>query len=123
MTIDQIIRLLEAGYTKEEITKLDSPATHTVPPAPEDKDPVPEPKEKDPDPEPEAPAKPAAPAAPAATEQDTIREALNNMTKTLSALSIRSSNIPGGDTKPETGESILADIINPRTGEIINKEK
>lgn len=119
MTLDQIIRLLDAGYTKEEITKLDSPA-NIVPPKPEAKDPVPEPKEKDPDPEPEAPS---APAAPAATEQDKILEALNNMTKTLSALSIRSSNIPGGDTKPETGESILADIINPRTGEIINKEK
>lgn len=99
MTLDELITLTKAGYTKEEIQAMTTPAAPETPAQP-----------ADPEPEtPAAPEKPAEPAAPA-QNQDTILEALNRLTN-----SIINHNINGTVTQPavRTPEDALAEIIAP----------
>ena len=104
MTMQEILTLVEAGYTKEDIEKMEAPA------AP---DPAPTP-----DPEPAAPV-PApdpilAPAAPADNEP-TMRDLMQSMAKLTSAIqanAIAQSVVPGGNQGP-TAEDAIAQIIRP----------
>ena len=102
MTMREILTLVAAGYTKEDIEKMEAPAA----PAPT------------PDPEPAAPA-PAldpvpAPAAPADNEP-TMRDLMQSMAKLTSAIqanAIAQSVVPGGNQGP-TAEDAIAQIIRP----------
>lgn len=95
MKYEEIIKLLEAGYSREEIMAMkDEPA-----PAP---DPEPEPE---PDPEP----KPAAEIT--AEIMDEVKSMFSEMKKELTAMNIMYSHQDGEDVK--TGEDVLANIINP----------
>lgn len=94
MNYGEIIKLLDAGYTREEILAMDAPAPT--------------------DPEP-APADPA-PADPAPTESDQLTTAIQElkgafaeMRKEITAMNIMSSRQPD----PKTPEDIIANIINP----------
>lgn len=101
MELEQIITLINAGYTKDEIQAFEKPA-------------VPEPEK-----EPEAPETKEAPAAkeesapaPAATPgNDQILQALNRLTdaimkKNLNVTTAQSSS-------PQTTQDILAKVITP----------
>ena len=106
MTMQEILTLVAAGYTKEDIEKMQAPAAPdsvTVP-----------------DPEPAAPA-PApvpdpAPAAPApADNEPTMRDLMQSMAKLTSAIqanAIAQSVVPGGNQGP-TAEDAIAQIIRP----------
>lgn len=108
MKVDEILKLIDAGYTKADIDAM------TAEPAAE-----PEPAQTA---EPEtAPAQTAEPAAPApaqapvaepaqASGQDQILDALNRLTNT-----IIKSNINATVTQPaeRTPEDALAEIISP----------
>ena len=107
MKSDEILKLLDAGFTKEEILKIDGVITDEkkADPEPEKKaDPEPEPEKKaDPEPEPQD-----------TKQQDMLQfiaEQFEKMTK-----SIQESNIINSDNKKienKSAEQTLADIIAP----------
>ena len=89
MTIDDIIALCRAGYTKDDLAKLvtlDNAA-------------------------PAAPAAPAALTAPAAPAQDAdgIIAAINALGAQIKTMNIAATEQP----KPQTAEDVLANIIMP----------
>ena len=94
MKYEEIIKLLDAGYSRDEILAMkEEPA-----PAP-DPEPIPD------DPEP-------APAPdPAADVMKEMKEMFAEMKKELTAMNILNSRQESDDVK--TGEDILASIINP----------
>ena len=97
MKYEEIIKLLDAGYTREEILEMDKPA-------PEDKkDPAPEDK-KDP-----APEDKKDPAPDMTGFMDDMRKMFSDLTKELVASNIMRSRIDGEDDN----EDIIAKIINP----------
>lgn len=97
MELEKIFKLIDAGYTKEEIQAFESHA--------------PEAPAADPEPEPEAPAADPEPApAPARQEQDQILAALNRLTD---AIMKKNLNVTTAEsTKPDTAD-ILAKVIAP----------
>ena len=118
MELIDIMALVKAGYTKEEIAQMETPGTPAPTPAPE---PV---KETAPTPEPtqvvEPPAQPVpvpqpVPAQPEA--QPTMAELMQSIAKLTSAVqanAIAQSVIPGGaNAQTPTAEDMLAEIIRP----------
>lgn len=119
MELTDIMALVKAGYTKDEIAQMEKPGTP---------DPVPlvEPvKEPAPTPEP-APAQVAEPVAvpapvpvpqPAQQEaQPTMAELMQSIAKLTSAVqanAIAQSVIPAGVSNPPSAEDTLAEIIRP----------
>ena len=104
MTLEQTITLLEAGYTKEEILALDTPASADPEPAPADPEPAPA------DPEP-APADPE----PAPAQSDALRDVLKELAavkvtlKGLQANNIRTAG--GGKEEPLTADKVISDFF------------
>lgn len=99
MTIDQILKLAELGYTKDEIQALNTPET----PAPA------QPAEPEPEPE-QAPAE--NPELLKLTEA--MRGYMESMQQTLrdiQSANIRNSSMPMQD--PDTVDTALAAIIQP----------
>lgn len=98
MKYEEIIKLLDAGYTREEILEMDKPAPEDKKdPAPEDKaDPAPEDK-KDPAPD-------------MAGMMEEMKTMFSDLTKELIASNIMRSRIDGEDDN----EDIIAKIINPK---------
>lgn len=89
MNYNEIIKLLDAGYTRDEILQMDA------------KEPEPAPE---PDPEPEPAPDPTAAIM---TE---VKEMFAEMRKELTAMNIMNSRMQDDHTEPE---DILANIINP----------
>lgn len=106
MEIKDIVALVNAGYTKSEISELLSSAASPEPsgPAetPADPAPVPEPVK--------AEAAPAAAAAPAVDNSEVL-SALKELTKTIQKNAILRDDLKL--VKPDTAEDILGKIINP----------
>ena len=102
MTMQEILTLVAAGYTKEDIEKMEAPA---APAAPEPAAPAPTP-----DPEPAAPA-PAAPAENEPTMSD-LMQSIAKLTSAIQANAIAQSVVPGGNQGP-TAEDAIAQIIRP----------
>lgn len=99
MKYEEIIKLLDAGYSREEILEMDKE------PAPEDKkDPAPEDKN---DPAPEDKKDPAPDMTGMMEEMKTM---FSDLTKELIASNILRSRIDGEDDN----EDIIAKIINPK---------
>ena len=99
MRYEEIIKLLDAGYSREEILEMDKE------PAPEDKkDPAPEDK-KDP-----APEDKKDPAPDMAGMMEEMKTMFSDLTKELIASNIMRSRIDGEDDN----EDIIAKIINPK---------
>ena len=99
MKYEEIIKLLDAGYSREEILEMDKE------PAPEDKkDPAPEDK-KDP-----APEDKKDPAPDMSDMMEEMKTMFSDLTKELIASNIMRSRQDGED--PE--EDIIAKIINPK---------
>ena len=106
MEIKDIVALVNAGYTKTEISELLSSAASPEPSgpaeAPADPAPVPEPVK--------AEAAPAAAAAPAVDNSEVL-SALKELTKTIQKNAILRDDLKL--VKPDTAEDILGKIINP----------
>lgn len=101
MKYEEIIKLLDAGYSREEILAMkEEPA-----PAPD-----PEPTPNDPEPTPADP-EPAPAPDPAADVMKEMKEMFAEMKKELTAMNILNSRQESDYVK--TGEDVLANIINP----------
>lgn len=114
MEMQDILKLVQAGYTKEDIDRMTAPVTDQEP------TPVPAPA-ADPAPAP-APAPAADPAAdpapaPAADPEPTMKDLMMSIAKLTSAIqanAIASSVIPGGpDGNQHAAEDAIASIIRP----------
>ena len=90
MTLEQTITLLEAGYTKEEILALDTPASADPEPAPADPEPAP-------------------------AQSDALRDVLKELAavkvtlKGLQANNIRTAG--GGKEEPLTADKVISDFF------------
>ena len=94
MKYEEIIKLLDAGYSRDEILAMkEEPA-----PAP---DPEPTPNDPEPTPAPD----------PAADVMKEMKEMFAEMKKELTAMNILNSRQESDEVR--TGEDILASIINP----------
>lgn len=109
MNPSEILELVRAGYTKDEINQMTAPAPVPVP------EPTPEPV---PDPEPQpapAPADPGPEPTPSEPEP-TIKDVLQGIAKLTSAIqanAIAQSIVPGGNPNAPRAEDALAEIIRP----------
>lgn len=93
MKYEEIIKLLDAGYSREEILKMDEPDPKDPDPK-DEKDPDPDDK-KDPD---------------MAGMMEEMKTMFSDLTKELIASNIMRSRIDGEDDN----EDIIAKIINPK---------
>lgn len=105
MNIESIIKLLDAGYTKDEIQQMtaqitggaaeESPAADTSPTVPE--------------PEPAVPS--ITPAPEASGTNDQLLKAINDLTKTIQSGAILNSVFNSENER--TSDAILASILRP----------
>ena len=93
MKYEEIIKLLDAGYSRDEILAMK-----------EEPEPAPDPKEPEPAPEPE-------PADITAGIMKEVKGMFAEMKKELTAMNIMNSRQESDEVR--TGEDILASIINP----------
>lgn len=95
MTLDQIIKLLDAGYTKADIEAMQAPAQPAAEPEPQKETPAPaaEPEEKKPESEP--------------VNSQMLQE-LRDLKKAVYAMNIMNSSQPG---QPESVDDILAKAL------------
>ena len=98
MKYEEIIRLLDAGYTREEILEMDTPDQ-------EEKKDTNQEEKKDPDQE-----EKKDPAPDMAGMMDEMKKMFSDLTKELVASNIMRSRIDGEDDN----EDIIAKIINPK---------
>ena len=91
MKYEEIIKLLDAGYSREEIIEMDK-------------------KEPEPTPEPEPEPEPT-PAPDMSGMMDEMKKMFSDLTKELTAANIMRSRIDGDD---DANEDIIAKIINPK---------
>ena len=89
MNYNEIIKLLDAGYSREEILQMDA----------KEPEPAPEPE---PEPEPES--------DPTAAIMAEVKDMFAEMRKELTAMNIMNSRL---QDEPNEPEDILANIINP----------
>lgn len=98
MTYKEILKLLEAGYTRDEINALHEEEINQPDPEPA------------PEPEPEKLAQPGLDA------QSAIAALLGKMDQKLTELqaaNILAMQQPGGDNKEKTPEDILGELMRP----------
>lgn len=98
MNIEQIIKLIDAGYTKEDIEKMNQPAS----------DPAPAPEAKQPDPaQPEQP-KPEEKKPESEPVNAQMLKELQDLKKAVFAMNIMQSSQPA---QPESVDDILAKAL------------
>lgn len=114
MDIQDVIKLVNAGFTKEEILAF---PLRSFPPQEQGGEPAapqapsPEPVEKEAPAPAEAPASAEA-AAPAATDNSAVLAALEKLTAVVQKQAIRSDALQ--PDKKLSAEDILAEVINPK---------
>ena len=91
MNYNEIIKLLDAGYSREEILQMDA-------------------KEPEPAPEPEPEPEPAPEPISTESIMAEVKEMFAEMRKELTAMNIMNSRLQDDHNEPE---DILANIINP----------
>ena len=96
MKYEEIIKLLDAGYSRDEILEMDKPAPEEKKEPEEKKDPAPEEK-KDPAPD-------------MAGMMDEMKKMFSDLTKEITASNILNSRLQGEDDN----EDLIAKIINPK---------
>lgn len=121
MTAQEILQLMQGGFTHDEIMQLVSPGTVPAPaPAPE---PTPEP-DHEPSPAPAPVPDPAPAPVPAAEpDQPSIADLIKanqdlqlqvaKLTSTMQANAIAGSMIPGGMPQQPDAAAVLGQIIRP----------
>lgn len=98
MTYKEILKLLEAGYTRDEINAFHEEET------------------KQPEPEQPAQPEPEQPATPGLDAQSAIAALLGKMDQKLTELqaaNILAMQQPGGENKEKTPEDILGELMRP----------
>ena len=123
MELTDILSLVKAGYTREEIAQMEKPQPsdpNPVPAVPPVATPVPVAEPANPPTqvaEPVAVAQPAPVPQPAQQEaQPTMAELMQSIAKLTSAVqanAIAQSVIPAGVSNPPSAEDMLAEIIRP----------
>ena len=122
MTGDQVLKLLESGFTAEEIRKMDDPFPVPAPEPP--KEPQPEPQ-KEPEPEPqkerqqETAPEPQKEPEPSETDKrlDALETSISKLVKTLQESNLKSASFqsdPADSLEAQT-DRIMASIIRPET--------
>lgn len=107
MILSEIMALVNAGFTKEDISKMLSAPEPAPTPAPE---PVPTPApEPAPTPEPTPEPEPDN-AQPSMSD---LMQSIAKLTSAVQANAIAHSVIPGGAKQEPTAEDMLAEIIRP----------
>lgn len=96
MNIEQIIKLIDAGYTKEDIEKMNQPAAE------------PEPQEEKPDPAQPEQAKPEEKKTESEPVNNQMLKELQDLKKAVYAMNIMNSSQPG---QPESVDDILAKAL------------
>ena len=116
MTGDQVLKLLESGFTVDEIRKMQEPAPEPQP------DPQPEPqKEQEPEPErqQETAPEPQKDPEPSETEKrlGALETSISKLVKTLQESNLKNSsfNSAGTDSLEAQTDKIMASIIRPET--------
>lgn len=116
MTMEEVLKLVNAGYTKEEITKMTDPEPQKKdPPAdpPADPEPLKDPP-ADPPKDPEPPKEP--PADPELEKRlSGIETVMNTLLKAVQANNLQndSLNNPPADSLEKQTDDIMASIIRP----------
>ena len=108
MTVNDILTLAQAGFIREEISRM-AAALPGGDPAPAQADPEPAPAQADPEPAP-AQADPEPP--PQTSPEDALMAELLNLKQLVINGNVNSSRMPAEDPGM-TADSILASIINP----------
>ena len=102
MNANEVLKLIEAGFTKEEILNLESGVIETKPEQPEAKPEQPEAKPEQPETKPEN--------AETVSRLDDIISKLETVTSTIQANALKNTNLP--DLPPV--DDYLASIIDPQ---------
>lgn len=111
MTVNEIMRLLDAGYTKEEIAALTSDPEPAQEVKPEPVPPAPEPEVKT-DPEPAPEPEPAADQTGA--RLDALEKSIASLIKTIQVSNVNNKNIPTLPTdSTKIVDDAMASIIRP----------
>lgn len=116
MKLEDILTLVKAGYTREEIAKLETPEppaghTATLSEAPEKAVPAATGTQPAKAPEKAEPAK--APAkAPETSGNEQVLGAINALTAAIQKMNVQTASIPGNGEEL-TAEDMIANIINP----------
>lgn len=105
MRYEEIINLLDRGFTPDQITALTGAAAPDPEPAPADPEPDPEPAPADPEP---APADPEPDP-----EISRLTTEVENLKRQLQAQNIKTQSVSILPGDRETVESVLATIIRP----------
>lgn len=101
MTVEQILKLIDAGFTKEEIGAMTAPGTVPAPEPAQAPGPAPAPDEKKPENQP--------------SETNDVTEALKDIKQLLQKMNISGMTMATKDVR--NTDDILASIINPPKGE------
>ena len=109
MKFDEVMMLIKAGYTKNEIQDLLAEKAPEPAPAPEAPEPEPAPTPEAPEPEP-APT-PAAPMDQMMQAMQNMIQQNQQMLQAIQAANVQAARMPA-DTK-ETPEDLIAKIIAP----------
>ena len=119
MELTDILSLVKAGYTREEIAQMEKPQPsdpNTVPAVPPVANPVPVAEPTNP---PAQVAEPVAVPAPQPAQQEAqptmaeIMQSIAKLTSAVQANAIAQSVIPAGVSNPPSAEDMLAEIIRP----------
>ena len=110
MKFDLVRKLINAGFTDEEISEIIGPSAPTPEPKPAPK-PEPTPKPK-PAPEPEPTPKPKP--APEPNNGDLIK-AIQSLETTIRASNLVNTVLPTVDTQ-KTADDVLANMLSPKKG-------
>lgn len=123
MELTDIMALVKAGYTKDEIAQMDKPQPadpNPVPVVEPVETPVPDAQPANPQTpvvEPVAPAEPVPAPQPAQAEAQPsmadIMQSIAKLTSAVQANAIAQSVIPAGISNPPSAEDMLAEIIRP----------
>ena len=117
MKFEDLVTLLKAGYTRQEIEAMESQPAPAAPEAAQDTNPTPAPTPA-PVPAPAAPAADPTPAPSSKSDMATVLAAIQtmgtNIVSALQAAQLGGATLP--TAKPDSIESVMASIINPNGG-------
>lgn len=110
MKPDEILKLIDAGYTKEEIQAMDQPE-EPIPEDPQQEEPIPEPHDID-----QQPARDSQALEEVRQELKTTQQQLANLVKQMQRNNLATASVnilPENDLDKKTDEA-MAELIRPK---------